>query len=467
MPISRDYDICIIGGAGHVGLPLALVFARAGQRVLVYDLNQAAIDTIKSGTMPFIEYGAEPLLEAALRDGRLAFSSEAGDIARAGHVIVAVGTPVDEYLNPKLRALLDLFKSIRRHLDPGQTIIIRSTVFPRTCRHVLRLLAKDGGDWHVAYCPERIAQGHAIRELNELPQIVSGCSEEAVDRRGGALRADRAADHPARGRGGGAGEALHERVALHPVRGREPVLHDRAEHRRRLQPRAPGDGGRLRPRGQPAVRRLRRRPLSAERHHAAGRVQRERFSLGQAAMGINEGLPSFLVESLKRRYKLDETRVGILGMAFKADIDDIRDSLSYKLGKVLRFHGADVYYSDEFAKDPTFITKEQLVERSDVVIVGVPHSAYRTLVVPAALKSSTCGARSRCNREMKPIISPHVRIRHPEHFEIGEHSIVDDFCYFSTRVRIGLCSHIASGCSVAGGRRTSSRSAISAACRPA
>jgi UDP-N-acetyl-D-mannosaminuronic acid dehydrogenase len=106
------------------------------------------------------------------------------------------------------------------------------------------------------------------------------------------------------------------------------------------------------------------------------------FSLGHAAMAINEGLPSFLVESLKPRHKLDETRVGILGMAFKADIDDIRDSLSYKLGKVLRFHGAEVYYSDEFARDPTFISKEQLVERSDVVIVGVPHSAYRTLAIP-------------------------------------------------------------------------------------
>src|SRR5207249_601028 len=106
------------------------------------------------------------------------------------------------------------------------------------------------------------------------------------------------------------------------------------------------------------------------------------FSLGYAAMAINEGLPGFVVEMLKQRRKLDETRVGILGMAFKADIDDIRDSLSYKLGKVLRFHGAEVYYSDEFARDPTFISKEDLVARSDVVIVGVPHSAYRTLVIP-------------------------------------------------------------------------------------
>ena len=182
MTPQRTYDICIIGGAGHVGLPLALVFARAGQRVLIFDTNRAAMDTIKSGTMPFIEYGAEPLLAAALKSGTLEFSSHAPDIAGAANVIIAVGTPVDEYLNPKLRALLDLFHNVRAHLDPGQTIIIRSTVFPRTCRHIHRLLSKDGGSWRVAYCPERIAQGYAIRELDELPQIVSGCTDDAADR---------------------------------------------------------------------------------------------------------------------------------------------------------------------------------------------------------------------------------------------------------------------------------------------
>ena len=86
---------------------------------------------------------------------------------------------------------------------------------------------------------------------------------------------------------------------------------------------------------------------------------------------------------LSRRHVLSETRVGILGMAFKADIDDIRDSLSYKLGKILRFQGADVLYSDEFASDPTFISKEDLVARADIIIVGVPHSAYRRLQVPS------------------------------------------------------------------------------------
>ena len=110
---------------------------------------------------------------------------------------------------------------------------------------------------------------------------------------------------------------------------------------------------------------------------------RHSFPLGQVAMNINEGLPNFLVEQLRRRMNLREKKVGILGMAFKAESDDIRDSLSYKLGKILRFAGTEVSYSDEFAKDPTFISKEQLVASSDVVMVGVPHSAYKSLAIPA------------------------------------------------------------------------------------
>jgi UDP-N-acetyl-D-mannosaminuronic acid dehydrogenase len=386
MARPRDYDICIIGGAGHVGLPLALVFARAGQRVLIFDVNRKAMATIASGTMPFIEYGAEPLLASALREGRLHFSSELQDIARAGTVVVAVGTPVDEYLNPKLRALLDLFKNIRSHLDQEQTIIIRSTVFPRTCRHVLRLLSKDGGVWSVAYCPERIAQGYAIQELDELPQIVSGCSPEAAAKAAALFSLV-------------APQVIHLEVEeaelaklftnawryiqfaaanqFYMIAQTIGVDFNRV---RKAMVDGYGRAASLPSAGFAAGPCLLKDTMQLAAFNASG------FSLGHAAMAINEGLPSFLVESLKPRYKLDETRVGILGMAFKADIDDIRDSLSYKLGKVLRFHGAEVFYSDEYASDPTFITKEQLVDRSDVVIVGVPHQAYRTLEIPARVE---------------------------------------------------------------------------------
>jgi UDP-N-acetyl-D-mannosaminuronic acid dehydrogenase len=106
------------------------------------------------------------------------------------------------------------------------------------------------------------------------------------------------------------------------------------------------------------------------------------FPLGRAAMTINEGLPQLIISELATRFDLSTKTVGILGMAFKADIDDIRDSLSYKIGKLLRFHGATVMYSDEFAKDPTFSTKEDLVAKSDIIILATPHSAYRSLKIP-------------------------------------------------------------------------------------
>jgi len=78
-------------------------------------------------------------------------------------------------------------------------------------------------------------------------------------------------------------------------------------------------------------------------------------------------------------------RVGILGMAFKANVDDIRDSLSFKLAKILRFHGAQVVCSDEFAKDPQFVPADKLLRMCAVVIVGVPHRAYHELTVPPTI----------------------------------------------------------------------------------
>ncbi|MCX5710188.1 MAG: nucleotide sugar dehydrogenase, partial [Candidatus Omnitrophica bacterium] len=105
------------------------------------------------------------------------------------------------------------------------------------------------------------------------------------------------------------------------------------------------------------------------------------FVLGHAAMMINEGLPNFLVSKLREKYDLSKIKVGILGMAFKADIDDNRDSLSYKMGKVLRFYGAQVFYSDEYVKDSTFVSKEKLLRESDVVIIGVAHTAYHNLKI--------------------------------------------------------------------------------------
>lgn len=384
--MSKKFDICIVGGAGHVGLPLGIYFASKGQRVLLYDIHEAALQIIESGEMPFIEYGADALLSEAIGK-TLHTSSNASDIRHAANVIVAIGTPVDEYLNPKLRALLELFAKLGAALEESQTIVIRSTVFPGTCRQVLNALRQlRPGAWKVAYCPERIAQGYAIRELKELPQLVSGLNKDAED----------------------AAARLFSLIAPSVIR----VSVEEAELAklfsnawRYIQFAAANQFYMISNEFGVDFERVRKAMVEGygravglpSAGFAAGpcllkdtmqlaAFNNHNFMLGQAAMNINEGLPNYIVNSLRRKHDLATKTVGILGMAFKADIDDIRDSLSYKLGKVLRFHGARVLYSDEFARDQTFITKDELVRQSSIVVIGVPHSAYKTLRFPEGVE---------------------------------------------------------------------------------
>jgi UDP-N-acetyl-D-mannosaminuronic acid dehydrogenase len=106
------------------------------------------------------------------------------------------------------------------------------------------------------------------------------------------------------------------------------------------------------------------------------------FVLGHAAMLINEGLPNFVVQHLKRRYELATMRVGVLGMAFKADSDDPRESLSYKLRKVLEYETAEVLCTDVYIKDPSFRTLDEVISGSELLIIGTPHREYRDLRLP-------------------------------------------------------------------------------------
>jgi UDP-N-acetyl-D-mannosaminuronic acid dehydrogenase len=179
----KKYDICIIGGLGHVGLPLGIVYASKGLKVCLNDINENVAKRVTNGELPYVEYGAEALLKETLDNGNLTVSTEPDCIAEAKYVIIAIGTPVDEYLNPKTRQFLEFVEEIKQYLDPSQIIIIRSSVFPRTCKQIMNVLGDDQ-DWHLAYCPERIVQGYAVQELEKLPQIIAGFSEHAIEEAG-------------------------------------------------------------------------------------------------------------------------------------------------------------------------------------------------------------------------------------------------------------------------------------------
>src|SRR5690348_16272453 len=170
-------DLVVLGGAGHVGLPISLLFAQAGFRVGIFDINAATLDRISRGEMPFLENGAEALLGEVLKTGRLELGSDPAMVARAERLLIVIGTPVDEFLGPSMTIFERTVEQIDPHLADGTLVVLRSTVYPGTTAYVAQQLRARGHDVDIAFCPERIAEGKALEELASLPQIV-GADED-------------------------------------------------------------------------------------------------------------------------------------------------------------------------------------------------------------------------------------------------------------------------------------------------
>ena len=379
-PAQRS-DVLIVGGYGHIGLPMGIALADTGLQVGLYDLDGEKGETIRKGRMPFLEYDAEPMLKRVIGK-TLHLAPDISAVRRADVIVITIGTPVDEYLNPKVMPIFTLAEELLPHLRPEQLIVLRSTVFPRTSERLRELFEKRGAKVQLAFCPERVAQGYAIRELKKLPQIVSGFSPEAIARAEGLFR-----------------RLGLETVTLEVLEAELAKLFTNAWRyiqfaiANQFYVIATENGVDFEKIRHAMTHRYGRAEDFPTAGFAAGpcllkdtmqlaAFHQSNFLLGQAAMLVNEGLPAFIVGELRRKFDLGKEVVGLLGMTFKADIDDIRDSLSYKLGKLLRFYGASVVYSDEYAHDPDFISKEELVRRSSIVILGAPHNAYRVLAIP-------------------------------------------------------------------------------------
>lgn len=376
---ARTADVTVIGGAGHVGIPLVLSFAAKGLHVNVNDLNQRNLAELEAGRLPFIEYGAGELLTAALRESRLSFTCKPCQISQSGPVIVTIGTPVDEFLNPDRKVVQDCIDGLLPYLRDHQLLVLRSTLYPGTTDWINSYLARRGRKLKVAFCPERIVQGHGIDELARMPQIVSGTSPAAADEAAALFR-----------------HIAPEVVVLDPIEAEFAKLFGNAyryiefavTNQFYLIAKSAGlDYHRILQAMKHNYPRAGNIPLPG---YAAGpclmkdtmqltAFARNEFSLGNAAMLVNEGLPLHIVDELRRDFQLDKMTVGLLGMAFKADIDDVRASLSYKFKKVLGGYAAEVLTTDPFVtSDPDLLPFDEVVARSDVLILCTPHTIYRT-----------------------------------------------------------------------------------------
>jgi UDP-N-acetyl-D-mannosaminuronic acid dehydrogenase len=301
-------------------------------------------------------------------------------VGRADIVLVVIGTPVDEFLGPSMTVFERAVAQMAPFLRPGTLVVLRSTVYPGTSEYVAASLEERGCAVDVAFCPERIAEGHALEELESLPQIIGADTERAGDR----------------------AEALFRRIAAHTIRTttREAELAklftntwrymkfavanqfftiahqagvDYTNVLRAIRedyPRAadlPGPG-------------FAAGPCLFKDTMQLAAFTSDHFPMGQSAMQVNEGLPAYIVANLERRPGgLRGRTVGILGMAFKAESDDIRASLSYKLRKLLAWAGARVIATDPYVDDSRLVPLDTVLAEAEILVVGAPHREYRSL----------------------------------------------------------------------------------------
>jgi len=376
-----ERDVVVIGGGGHVGLPLAIAFADRGARVAIYDVSESAVECVNAAKLPFDEPGALPLLERAVASGRLLASTDPAVVGSAEHVVVVIGTPVDEHLNPNQTAIPKALGTCSPYLRDGQLLVLRSTVFPGVTALVEKMIAGLGVAIEVAFCPERIAEGKAMTELFELPQIVSARSPQGMDRavKLFSLLTESIVElSPEEAELAKLFTNVWRYIKFAAANQFYMMANDRGLDFERIRkglahdyPRAadmPGAG-------------FAAGPCLFKDTMQLAAFNHNNFALGHTAMTINEGLPLYLVHRLEQKMDLSSMTVGILGMAFKGESDDIRSSLSYKLKRILEFKADNVLCADPYVTvDPRLLPQDEVVARSDLLIIATPHPQYRHLV---------------------------------------------------------------------------------------
>jgi UDP-N-acetyl-D-mannosaminuronic acid dehydrogenase len=329
--------------------------------------------------MPFAEHGGPEMLKSVLAKGTLEISATPELVKSSRYLVLVIGTPVDEHLNPSFTGIQRVLNGLMAHMMDGQTLILRSTVFPGITEHVQRLFERAGLKIDVAFCPERVAEGFSIREFRQLPQIIgaddpkvfadvrklfepftteiiemSPMEAELCKLMTNAWRYIQFA-------------AVNQFYMIASERGLDfnKILHG-CRHKYPRTAGMPGPG-------------FAAGPCLVKDTMQLAAFSTNAFPLGHAAMVINEGLPAHLIDLAKKQTSLPDKTTGILGMSFKAESDDPRDSLSYKLRKRLMLESSRVLCTDPYVPDASFVSLEQVLKEADVLFLAVPHKVYREL----------------------------------------------------------------------------------------
>jgi len=404
-----EQTVVVVGGCGHVGLPLGIILAaRTGYKVYLLDVDKTKVEQVNSGVMPFMEPGIDELLNEVI--GKNCFATISPECLREADVaITVVGTPVDKHLNPTVNALKSNVDEILEYLQDESLLVLRSTVYPGVTKVIYDRVKQIGRNIDVAFCPERIAEGKALEELENLPQIVSAFEPRALEK----------------------AKALFSRIAaktieLSPLEAELAKLFTNCWRylnfaiSNEFYMLAETFGLDFYKIYGAVTEDYPRMKSFAKAGFAAGpcllkdtlqlsAFANNNFFLGHSAMLVNEGLPNFIIQKLQHSVNLSERTVTILGMAFKGESDDPRESLSYKLKNLLEVYAKQVICTDPYVQDKSFVPLEEALQKADVIVLATPHKIYKDIkFAPNQTVIDCWGFFNREDQNINPPSQAHV-----------------------------------------------------------
>jgi UDP-N-acetyl-D-mannosaminuronic acid dehydrogenase len=370
--------ICIIGGGGHVGFPLGLYLASKNFNISLYEKNLDVCKKINNGKAPYFELGAKKIISKFRKNFIAGYDNKF--IKEADIIIVCIGTPVDNELKPDFKTFLKFFYFLKKIIKKNQIVLIRSSVYPGVTNKIKNIL--KGKNSNLVYCPERILQGRSLIELPNLPQIISAYNKKSLKISTRFFK------------------NITKKIIVTSILEAELIkLFSNAWRYINFATSNQFyticndfdvDFNSIRKSMMDGYGRNSNMPFAG---FAAGpcllkdtmqlsHFVNNKFTLGNASLKINEGLPIYIVKDLEKKFNLRRKTIGILGLAFKSDVDDTRDSLSKKLIKILKQKKYKYIISDEYVKDKNIVSSKKLINMSDIIIVAVPHTNYKKLKIP-------------------------------------------------------------------------------------
>jgi UDP-N-acetyl-D-mannosaminuronic acid dehydrogenase len=377
--MNKKKYISIIGGAGHVGLPLGIMLAKKNFKVFLVDKDKKNIQKVKKGIMPFFEENSQNLLKDLLVKKKIFVSNNLDKISLSKYIIVCIGTPVDKKNKPITKNFLTLMQNLKKILKKDQYLIIRSSVYPGMMKKIFKIFSSNNSKFeNISYCPERILQGQSLKELPNLPQIISyknNSTKKNVSQLFSKICKIIIYSSPE--------EAELIKLFSNVYRYINFAI---ANEFYMIAQNLGINFSSLRSK---MIKKYKRNNFFPKAGFTAGPclskdTSQLNFSskfnnLGKASLNVNEGMPEYIFNMLKKNNNLKKKTVGILGYTFKKNVDDIRDSLALKLEEILKKKKVKVIKSDYLHKEKGDLTTKKLIKKSDIIIIGSPHDKYKML----------------------------------------------------------------------------------------